>query len=60
MATPTKFLIYALGVIAWPVAKLLEFALGPHHGIIYRRAGECFVVWVGGLERVLMFCLRGG
>ena len=26
------------GVAAWPVAKLLEFALGPHHGIIYRRA----------------------
>ncbi len=26
------------GVTAWPVAKLLEFALGPHHGIIYRRA----------------------
>jgi metal transporter CNNM len=40
MATPTKFLIYALGIIAWPVAKLLEFALGPHHGIIYRRAGK--------------------
>lgn len=43
------------GIVAWPVAKLLEvcsyvsvlkfipmvllqFALGPHHGIIYRRA----------------------
>lgn len=24
--------------MAWPVAKLLEFVLGPHHGIIYRRA----------------------
>lgn len=24
-------------VVAWPVAKLLEFILGPHHGIIYRR-----------------------
>ncbi|EJD48668.1 DUF21-domain-containing protein [Auricularia subglabra TFB-10046 SS5] len=23
--------------IAWPVAKLLEVILGPHHGIIYRR-----------------------
>lgn len=50
----TQFLIYALvrsllfssadcsdfakGVISWPVAKLLEFVLGPHHGIIYRRA----------------------
>ena len=27
------------GIIAWPVAKILEFTLGPHHGIIYRRAG---------------------
>ncbi|KAG5641358.1 hypothetical protein DXG03_005441, partial [Asterophora parasitica] len=37
MATFTKCLIIGLGVIAWPVAKLLEFVLGPHHGIIYRR-----------------------
>ena len=28
------------GIIAWPVAKLLELSLGPHHGIIYRRAGK--------------------
>ncbi|KAF8431694.1 hypothetical protein L210DRAFT_3415529 [Boletus edulis BED1] len=34
----TRVLIYLLGVVAWPVAKLLEFVLGPHHGIIYRRA----------------------
>ena len=27
-------------VIAWPVAKILELSLGPHHGIIYRRAGR--------------------
>ncbi|KAF7302424.1 CNNM transmembrane domain-containing protein [Mycena chlorophos] len=38
MAGFTKFLIYFLGIISWPVAKILEFALGPHHGIIYRRA----------------------
>jgi metal transporter CNNM len=25
-------------LVAWPVAKLLEWVLGPHHGIIYRRA----------------------
>jgi metal transporter CNNM len=31
------FLIPFKCFIAWPVAKLLEFALGPHHGIIYRR-----------------------
>ncbi|RDB21713.1 hypothetical protein Hypma_011126 [Hypsizygus marmoreus] len=38
MAWFTKILIYVMGVIAWPVAKLLEFVLGSHHGIIYRRA----------------------
>ncbi|KAJ7726386.1 hypothetical protein B0H16DRAFT_1677398 [Mycena metata] len=38
MAGFTKFLIYFLGIVAWPVAKLLEFVLGSHHGIIYRRA----------------------
>lgn len=27
------------GIIAWPIAKILECILGPHHGIIYRRAG---------------------
>lgn len=32
--TPTQ-----QGIVAWPVAKLLEFVLGSHHGIIYRRAG---------------------
>ncbi|KAJ6602172.1 hypothetical protein B0H10DRAFT_2081154 [Mycena sp. CBHHK59/15] len=34
----TRVLIYVMGVVAWPVAKLLEFVLGSHHGIIYRRA----------------------
>ncbi|KAF8556699.1 DUF21-domain-containing protein [Imleria badia] len=38
MAGFTRVLIYLMGVVAWPVAKLLEFVLGPHHGIIYRRA----------------------
>ncbi|KAJ6601131.1 hypothetical protein DFH09DRAFT_969690 [Mycena vulgaris] len=38
MAGFTKILIYVLGVVSWPVAKLLEFVLGSHHGIIYRRA----------------------
>ncbi|KAJ7447234.1 hypothetical protein FB451DRAFT_1290745, partial [Mycena latifolia] len=38
MAGFTKVLIYGLGIISWPVAKLLEFVLGSHHGIIYRRA----------------------
>lgn len=38
MAGLTQALIYTMGIVAWPVAKLLEFVLGPHHGIIYRRA----------------------
>ncbi|KAI6014499.1 hypothetical protein PISMIDRAFT_672228 [Pisolithus microcarpus 441] len=38
MAGFTQALIYLLAIVAWPVAKLLEFILGPHHGIIYRRA----------------------
>ncbi|KAF5350146.1 hypothetical protein D9756_009120 [Leucocoprinus leucothites] len=38
MAGVTRCLIFALGIVSWPVAKLLEWALGPHHGIIYRRA----------------------
>ncbi|KAJ7292632.1 hypothetical protein C8J57DRAFT_1266576 [Mycena rebaudengoi] len=38
MAGFTKCLIYFMGIIAWPVAKLLEFVLGSNHGIIYRRA----------------------
>ncbi|KAG1734591.1 hypothetical protein EDB19DRAFT_1726705 [Suillus lakei] len=37
MAGFTRGLIFLLGVIAWPVAKLLELVLGPHHGIMYRR-----------------------
>ncbi|KAK1228301.1 hypothetical protein PQX77_008665 [Marasmius sp. AFHP31] len=37
LAGVTKCLIYGLGIISWPVAKFLEFVLGPHHGIIYRR-----------------------
>ncbi|KAH7886734.1 hypothetical protein F5I97DRAFT_1966859 [Phlebopus sp. FC_14] len=38
MAGFTRVLMYLLGIVSWPVAKLLEFVLGPHHGIIYRRA----------------------
>ncbi|KDQ58002.1 hypothetical protein JAAARDRAFT_57799 [Jaapia argillacea MUCL 33604] len=38
MAPFVKVLIFFLGIVAWPVAKLLEWILGPHHGIIYRRA----------------------
>ncbi|KAI0067517.1 DUF21-domain-containing protein [Artomyces pyxidatus] len=38
MAPAVRVLLYTLGIVAWPVAKLLEWILGPHHGIIYRRA----------------------
>ncbi|PCH34757.1 hypothetical protein WOLCODRAFT_78548 [Wolfiporia cocos MD-104 SS10] len=38
MAGVVRVLIWTLGIVAYPVAKLLELVLGPHHGIIYRRA----------------------
>lgn len=38
MAWFVHILIWGLGIVSWPVAKLLEFTLGPHHGIMYRRA----------------------
>ncbi|KAK0212606.1 DUF21-domain-containing protein [Desarmillaria ectypa] len=36
-AALTKCLIYVMGIVAWPVAKLLDWVLGSNHGIIYRR-----------------------
>ncbi|KAI0072388.1 DUF21-domain-containing protein, partial [Panus rudis PR-1116 ss-1] len=33
-----RILILVLGIISWPVAKFMEIILGPHHGIMYRRA----------------------
>lgn len=38
MAIPVRILIYIAFPIAWPIAKLLEYILGAHHGIIYRRS----------------------
>lgn len=38
IAVTHRFLVK--GIIAWPVAKFLEFVLGSNHGIIYRRAGS--------------------
>lgn len=38
MAPMVRVMIYGLGIVSWPVAKLLEFVLGSHHGIMYRRA----------------------
>ncbi|KAI0365675.1 DUF21-domain-containing protein [Pilatotrama ljubarskyi] len=38
MAWFVRILILVIGVVSWPVAKLMELVLGPHHGIMYRRA----------------------
>ncbi|GAA5945069.1 uncharacterized protein JCM15063_001649 [Sporobolomyces koalae] len=38
MVIPVRILIYTLFVIAYPIAKLLEWILGAHDGIVYRRA----------------------
>ncbi|KAK4689883.1 metal transporter CNNM, partial [Tremellales sp. Uapishka_1] len=38
MAKPVRGLMYFAMPLAWPVAKLLEYILGAHHGIIYRRS----------------------
>ncbi|KAI0356283.1 DUF21-domain-containing protein [Trametes cingulata] len=38
MAWFVRILILVIGIVSWPVAKLMEFILGPHHGIMYRRA----------------------
>ncbi|OJT02653.1 DUF21 domain-containing protein [Trametes pubescens] len=38
MAWFVRLLILIIGVVSWPVAKLMELVLGPHHGIMYRRA----------------------
>nr|ODN86745.1 hypothetical protein L203_03994 [Cryptococcus depauperatus CBS 7841] len=38
MAIPVRCLIYLAYPLAWPIAKLLEYILGAHHGIIYRRS----------------------
>ncbi|ORY22900.1 hypothetical protein BCR39DRAFT_550565, partial [Naematelia encephala] len=38
MAIPVRIMIYIAYPLAWPIAKLLEYILGAHHGIIYRRS----------------------
>jgi len=37
MAGFVRVLLWTMGLIAWPVAKILERSLGSQHGIIYRR-----------------------
>ncbi|KAJ2993980.1 hypothetical protein NUW54_g7629 [Trametes sanguinea] len=38
MAWFVRILILCIGILSWPIAKLMELMLGPHHGIMYRRA----------------------
>ncbi|PWN50751.1 DUF21-domain-containing protein [Violaceomyces palustris] len=38
MAVPTRILLIILWPIAFPVSRVLHWTLGPHHGIVYRRA----------------------
>ncbi|KAI0743884.1 hypothetical protein C8Q80DRAFT_1183738 [Daedaleopsis nitida] len=37
MAWFVRILFYTVGIVSWPVAKLMEWILGPHHGVMYRR-----------------------
>ncbi|EJD00441.1 DUF21-domain-containing protein [Fomitiporia mediterranea MF3/22] len=53
-----RVLIWVFGIVAWPVAKLLEFLLGPHHGIIYRRAELKELIAMHGAENPLGGDLR--
>ena len=38
MARPVRVMMWIAFPVAWPIAKLLEYILGAHHGIIYRRS----------------------
>ncbi|PWN88879.1 DUF21-domain-containing protein, partial [Acaromyces ingoldii] len=38
MAFPTRIVILVLWPVAFPVSRILHWVLGPHHGIVYRRA----------------------
>ncbi|KAI5119681.1 hypothetical protein M0805_009625 [Coniferiporia weirii] len=58
MAGITRILIYVFGIVAWPVAKFIEFILGPHHGIIYRRGELKELIALHGSENPLGGDLR--
>lgn len=38
-ALPVRFLIWIMAIIAYPIAKLLDWVLGHKEGVIYRHAG---------------------
>ncbi|KKO99443.1 hypothetical protein THAR02_08443 [Trichoderma harzianum] len=39
MSTPVLILMYLLGPVAWPTAKLLDWILGEDHGTLYKKSG---------------------
>ena len=39
MSGPVLVLMYLMGPIAWPTAKLLDWALGEDHGTVYKKSG---------------------
>lgn len=39
MSKPVLFLMYAMAVVAWPTAKLLDWLLGEDHGTVYKKSG---------------------
>ncbi|KAL7955177.1 phosphoglycerate dehydrogenase [Trichoderma compactum] len=39
MSTPVLILMYLLGPVAWPTAKLLDWTLGEDHGTLYKKSG---------------------
>ncbi|KAL8277315.1 hypothetical protein RQP46_010268 [Phenoliferia psychrophenolica] len=38
MVGPVRVLIWCFFIISWPVARMLEYLLGAHSGVVYRRA----------------------
>lgn len=39
MAKPVLVMMWLLAPIAWPIAKLLDWALGTDHGTVYKKSG---------------------
>lgn len=39
MSKPVLLLMYIMGPVAWPTAKLLDWILGEDHGTVYKKSG---------------------